>query len=157
MESQEVCYTREVALEKAIEMESKSFDVYRHAYLVADERRARDLLKDLALDELKHKYILEKAFFEETVMLHESGSASGPTMKLALLLEERPLGKNPSQQDILVHAIHDEKHSVDFYKTMAGQCVGAPMEGMFNTLAGDEENHLARLEELYESIYMKDM
>jgi rubrerythrin len=157
MESQEVCYTREVALEKAIDMEANSFDVYRGAYLRADERRAKDLLRDLALDELKHKYTLEKAFFEETILLHESGSASGPTMKLAMLLEEKPLGKNPSQQDILIYAIHDEKRSVDFYKAMAGQCVGAPMEGMFKTLAGDEENHLARLEELYESIYMKDM
>jgi len=27
MESQDVCYTREIALEKAIEMEAKSFDV----------------------------------------------------------------------------------------------------------------------------------
>ncbi len=157
MESQDVCYTREVALEKAIEMEAKSFDAYRSAYLGADERRAKDLLRDLALDELKHKYTLEKAFFEETILLHESGSASGPTMKLALLLEEKPLGRNPSQQDILVHAIHDEKRAVDFYMAMAGQCVGAPMEGMFKTLAGDEEGHLARLEELYESIYMKDM
>ena len=118
MESQAVCYTREIALEKAIEMEAKSFDVYRNAYLGTDERRAKDLLRDLALDELKHKYTLEKAFFEETILLHESGSSSGPTMKLALLLEEKPLGRNPSQQD--------DSGRRTFPRTLPRRCLSSP-------------------------------
>jgi hypothetical protein len=31
------------------------------------------------------------------------------------------------------------------------------MEQMFRRLRGDEEGHLARLEELYESIYLREM
>jgi rubrerythrin len=46
---------------------------------------------------------------------------------------------------------------VDFYKNMAEQCGGAPMEDMFRRLAEDEEGHLARLEETYESIYLQEM
>ena len=57
----------------------------------------------------------------------------------------------------MLFAIHEEKHAVDFYKNMANQCGGAPMEGMYRRLAEDEEGHLARLEELYESVYMKWM
>jgi rubrerythrin len=76
---EEVCYTREAALEKAIAMEAGSFEVYRNTYLKAKDRLAKDLLRDLALDELRHKYTLEKAFFEETVLLHDSGAkASEP-------------------------------------------------------------------------------
>jgi rubrerythrin len=157
MENEEVCYTREVALEKAIEMEMKSFQTYKEAYLKIREPRVKDLVKDLALEELEHKYILEKAYFEETVALHEEDMKEGPSMKLSLLLKEKPLEDDADDQDVMIHAIHDEKRAVDFYKKMAEQCGGAPMEEMFKRLHQDEEAHLVRLEEIYESIYMRDM
>ena len=157
METQDVCYTREVALEKAIEMEAKSFSTYRDMYLRVKDRLAKDVLRDLALDELKHKYTLEKAYFEDTVQLHDAGQKEGPSMKLALLLQEKPLDSSANDQDVMVYAVHEEKRSVDFYRAMAGQCGGAPMEKMFTGLAQDEEGHLSRLETLYESLYMQDM
>jgi rubrerythrin len=157
METQDVCYTREVALEKAIEMEAESFATYRDMYLRVKDRLAKDVLRDLALDELKHKYTLEKAYFEDTVQLHDAGQKEGPSMKLALLLQEKPLDSSANDQDVMVYAVHEEKRSVDFYKAMAGQCGGAPMEKMFTGLARDEEGHLSRLETLYESLYMQDM
>lgn len=154
---EEVCYTREVALERAVEMESKSFQNYKTAYLKSDNMVARDLLKDLALDELKHKYTLEKAFFEETVFLHASGLAHGPDMKFTLLFEDRSLGKSSTEQDVFLHAIHEEKRALDFYRRMAEQCGGEPMESMFKRLAQDEEGHLFRLQDLYEKLYLKEM
>jgi rubrerythrin len=154
---EEVCYTRDVALEKAIEMEAKSFGVYRNAYLMSKDRLTKDLLRDLALDELRHKYTLEKAFFEETVLLHDTGAREGPSMEFSLLFEEKTLDQNATPQDVMLHAIHEEKRAVDFYKNMAEQCGGAPMEEMFRGLAEDEEGHLARLEETYESIYLQEM
>lgn len=157
MEAQEVCYTREGAISKAVEMESNSFQTYLKAYQQVKDRQARELAKELALDELEHKYILEKAFFEETVALHDAGQKEGPVMKLSLLLEKKPLGPNATDQDMFVYSIHEEKRAVDFYRGIAGQCMGAPMEALFKRLAADEEKHLAKLETLYESIYMKDM
>ena len=157
METGEVCYTREVALEKAIEMEMISLQIYKEAYLKIREPRVKDLVKELALEELEHKYILEKAYFEDTVALHEEGMKEGPSMKLTLLLKDDPLKDDADDQDVMIHAIHDEKRAVDFYKKMAEQCVGAPMEEMFRRLYQDEEAHLIQLEEVYESIYMRDM
>jgi rubrerythrin len=154
---EDVCYTREVALEKAIEMETKSFTVYKEIYLKTDDRLAKDLLKDLALDELKHKYTLEKAFFEETILLHDLGHSEGPSMNLNLLLEEQPLSESASVQGVMRYAIQDKKRAVDFYKKMANQCEGAPMEAMFKQIVQDEEDHLARLEELYESHYTPEI
>ncbi len=154
---EEVCYTREAALEKAIETEAGSFKVYRDMYLRSKDRLAKDLLRDLALDELRHKYILEKAFFEETVLLHDSGTNSGPSMKFSLLFQEKPLSPNSTVQDVMLYAIHEEKRAVDFYRNMAEQCGAAPMSEMYKRLAQDEEGHLARLEAHYEIIYLKDM
>lgn len=154
---EDVCYTREAALERAIDMEAKSFDGYKDAYFTARDRVAKDLLKDLALDELKHKYTLEKAFFEDMVLLHESGAKEGPSMQLSLLFQDKSLNPNASEQEVMIYAIHEEKRAVDFYRNMAEQCGTAPMAGMFKQLAEDEEGHLARLEEFYETRFMKDM
>ncbi len=57
----------------------------------------------------------------------------------------------------MIHAIHEEKRSVDFYNKLATQCEGAPMSPLFKRLYKDEAGHLARLEELYEKIYMAEM
>jgi rubrerythrin len=157
MEMEEVCYTREAALEMAVGMENKGFEDYKKAYMIARNALAKDMLKDLALDELKHKHTLEKAFFEEMVFLHDSKSLRGPEMKLSLLFEDRELKEGSTEQEVLLHAIHEEKRSADFYAKMAAQCMGAPMGAMFKRLAKDEEGHLARLEDLYERIYMKEM
>ncbi len=154
---EDVCYTREAALEMAIEMEAKSIDTYKTAYVKIDDRRVKDLVKELALEELGHKYALERAFFEETVALHDAGENEGPSMNLSLLLAEKPLDAGATDQDVMIHAIHEEKRSADFYKKFSEQCGEAPMGEMFEKLRKDEENHLAKLEKTYESVFMKEM
>jgi rubrerythrin len=109
---------------------------------MVEDKRARELVKELALEELEHKYTLEKAFLEEEIALHEAGVEEGPSMDLTMLLQIKPLDGDSSSQDVMIYAI---------------ACVGAPMEAMFRRLQQDEGKHLASLEELYESIYMPEM
>lgn len=154
---EDVCYTQEAALERAIQIEARRFEGFKTGYFTARDRVAKDLIRDLALDALRHKYTLEKAFFEDIVRLHDSGEKTGPSMKFSLLFEDKPLKADASEQEVMIHAIHETKRSVDFYDSMAQQCVAAPMEKMFRVLAEDEKGHLARLEEFYESRFLKDM
>jgi len=157
MGQEEVCYTKEAALTRAIEMEQQSFSTYLRIYKISHDRSARQLIRELALEELEHKYLLEKAFFEVTVALHEPGQDNKPVMKLSLFLKDKPLHETSTPQDVLIHAIHEEKRSVEFYEMMANQCEGAPMAPMFKRLHKDESGHLARLEDLYEKMYMAEM
>ncbi len=152
-----VCYTLEAALEKAIEQEGKSFEIYRRALQIVKDPSARKLLKELAEEELEHRHALEKALVGETVALHGEEEKAGPTMNLTLFVQEKPLDENATPQDALAFAMHDEKRAVDFYKQMATQCGGAPMEEVFSKLQKDETKHLARLEETYEKLYMSQM
>ena len=152
-----VCYTLEGALEKAIEQEQKSFEIYRRVLKIVKNQSAKKLLKELALEELEHKHSLEKALVGETVGLHEEEEKAGPSMNLTLIIQERPLDENASPQDALAFAMHDEKHSVDYYQQMATQCSGAPMQEVFSRLQKDEAKHLARLEETYEELFMSQM
>jgi rubrerythrin len=78
-------------------------------------------------------------------------------MKFSLLFEEKQLNPNATVQEVMIYAIHEEKRAVDFYRNMAEQCAGAPMSEMYRKLSQDEEGHLARLEDLYEKAYLKDM
>jgi len=152
-----VCYTLEGALEKAIDQEQKSFEIYRQVIKIVKNPSARKLLKELALEELEHKHALEKALIGEAVALHGEEEKAGPSMNLTIFVEERPLDENASPQDALAFAMHDEKRSVDFYHQMATQCSGAPMEEVFSRLQKDETKHLARLEETYEKFFMSQM
>jgi len=138
-------------------LEGNSFSFYKTAYQRVQNPDAKTLIKELALEELEHKYALEKAFFEEVVNLHDRGLMEAPSMKFAIFLEERPLGETSTSQDVLTYAIHDEQRSVDFYKNFFAQCTGAPMEDLFKRLSREEEKHLARLEELYERLYLPEM
>ncbi len=151
---EDACYTREFGLEKAVEMEMNRFRAYKNDYLNNHDRLAKDLLKDHALDELKHKYTLEKAVFEETVLLHDTGYSEGPTYNLNLPTIEKPLSESADAVDVIRYAIQDEKRTVVYYRTMVEQCKGAPMAAIFKQVARDEEDHLARLERLYEDGYM---
>ena len=152
-----VCYTLEGAVEKAIESEQQSFQVYREALKKAKDSQAKTVLKELASEELEHKHTLEKALLGETLALHEKSEATGPSMNLSYFLREQPLNESSSAQDVMMHAIHDEKRSVDFYQQLASQCGGAPMAEVFAKLQRQEMIHLTRLEETYEKLYMSQM
>lgn len=152
-----VCYTLEAAIEKAIEHEQHSFDVYRKALKIVKDPQARVVLEEMAQEELEHRHTLEKALIGEITALHDQEESTGPTMNLSYFLQEKPLDENSSPQDVMVYAIHDEKRSIDFYKQMATQCEGAPMAELFSKLQQEETIHLARLEEAYESLYMSQM
>jgi rubrerythrin len=155
METEDVCYTLEAGLEKAIDMETRNFATYRDAYRRIQSGRVKALVKENALAALEHRYALEKAFFEETVALQDSGGSS-TVMNLAVMLADQTLDADATEQDVMIHAIHSTKRIVDFYRGMATQCSGAPMEGLFRRLLEEESDHLAGLESLYESIYMPD-
>ncbi len=152
-----VCYTLEAALEKAIEQERSSFETYRLALRTVEDRQARMVLEELASEELEHMNVLQKALIGETIALHEKGESTGPPMNLTYFLADKPLDPTSSPQDVMIHAIHDEKRSVDFYNQMATQCAGAPMQEIFSKLREEEKIHLARLEEAYEKLYLSQM
>ena len=152
-----VCYTLEGALEKAIEQEQKSFEIYRRALKIVKNQSAGKLLKELAEEELEHKHALERALAGGAVVLHGEEENAGPSMNLTLFVQERPLDEKASPQDALAFAMHDEKRSVDFYQQMATHCSGTPMEEVFSRFQKDEMKHLARLEETYEKLFMSQM
>jgi bacterioferritin (cytochrome b1) len=151
-----VCYTFEAAIEMAIEMENEGFRHYLRGLLTVQDMAAREILKELALDELNHKYALEKSLVEGCVAEEHQLQKPVPTMNLDYVLKKTELAPGSGVREALAYGIHLEKNSVDFYARMASGCAGAPMGELFRKIGNDESRHLQQLEDLYEAHFLSE-
>lgn len=151
----DVCYTFEGALEMAINMENDGFRGYLDALRIVKSKQARALLKEAALDELAHKYELEKALVEGHLTQGVLGT-SLPTMNLDAVLAKRELTADSDVREVLAYSIHLEHAAIAFYKKMAVACAGAPMAKLMESLVADESRHLQQLEDMYEDHFMTE-
>ncbi|PNU21085.1 ferritin [Geothermobacter hydrogeniphilus] len=156
MSTAQACHTFEAALEMAIEMENEGYRHYLRGLRIVRDANARDILKEMALDELDHKYALEKALIEGFVGEEHQLQRPVPTMNLDYVLTRRELSPDSGVREALAYAIHLEKNAVDFYQRMARGCAGAPMAEMFEKIGNDESRHLQKLEDLYETYFLSE-
>ncbi len=155
-DKQGACYTFEAAVEMAIKAENDNYQHYLEAIRTVTQRGAREILRDAALDGLRHKFQLEKAliegFFEGSVPL----SHSIPIMNLDYLLKTDNLSAKSDSREALAYAIHLEKALIDFYRGMVQGCEGAPMAGLFSTNCKEKEDQLEHLEKMYEEHFLTE-
>jgi len=151
-----VCYTVEAALEMAIQMEEEGFRSYLYAMRLVKNRAAKMILKDAAIDELKHKQELEMALLEGVDAGGEGLNREVPTMNLDYHLEQTELGPDADARQALAYALHLEKNAIEFYKCLVNGCEGAPMSPVFQKLLSEESKHLLELEKLYERHFMTE-
>jgi rubrerythrin len=154
--SEGVCYTFEAAIEKAIEMEENGFRSYLRAISILKNKHAREVLRDAALDEMRHKQELEKALLLGTMEGQVRMLNRVPTMNLSYTLSQQTLDPDADVRQALAYAIHLEKEAIDFYQRMIDGCQGAPMVPVFQQLFNDETRHLQQLEDLYEDHFMTE-
>jgi rubrerythrin len=156
MNDSATCYTFEGALETAIAMEEEGFRNYLRALRAVQNKGAKEILRENALDELNHKHQLEKALIEGEM----SGSSVMPgeihNMNLGYALKKQDLGPDSGVREALAYAIQLEKNAVDFYGRVATGCAGAPMADLFIQLKNEESIHLQRLEDMYEQHFMTE-
>lgn len=155
MSNDQVCYTYEGALEAAIAMEEEGFRNYLRALRTVQQKGAKEILRENALDELNHKQQLEKALVEGH-MEGEGMQRQLPTMNLTAIFPKKELGPDSDVREALLYAIHLEKEAVEFYGRVADGCAGAPMAVLFARLKAEESSHLQRLEDLYEQHFMTE-
>ncbi len=155
MNNDQVCFTYEGALEAAIEMEEEGFRNYLKALHTVQQKGAKEILRENALDELNHKHQLEKALVEGQMEASELQKLL-PTMNLGAIFPKKELGPASGVREALLYAIHLEKEAVEFYGKVADGCAGAPMAALFARLKAEESSHLQRLEDLYEAHFMTE-
>ena len=153
----EFCMFFEEALKVAIEAERDAFFTYFNAMKKVEDKSAKALLKDLAKDELEHKYKLELALLDEE-FVEELGDGKIPEgFSIAeFIVEKDKIDEKSSLQSIYAYAISSEKKAIKFYTNLMNSCKGSKMEYLFEKLRDEEKKHLEKLENEYEDTFMQE-
>lgn len=154
--TENACYTFEAAIEKAIEMEENGFRSYLNAISILKNKHAQAILRDAALDEMRHKQELEKALLLGAMEGSIGMRAGVQAMNLSYTLGVQELTPDADVRQALIYAINLEKNAIDFYQRMIDGCEGAPMVPVFQQLLNDETRHLLQLEDMYEEHFMTE-
>ncbi len=143
----------EKVLERAIQSEEHSYEIYTHLAKTVERPETRKLLEGLAEQELAHKKMLE-SFDPAQAGTIDSAKIEDP--KLSELLEPTALDPDATVQDVMLFAMKKEQSAHEFYRRMSEFSPNQPVKAMFDTLAAEELKHKTGLEKIYEDMFMPE-
>jgi len=139
-------------LDSAIYKEIASQAVYEAAQKKTDDPGARELMKELARQEVKHakklKQLKDKGL--ENKRWHQEKIAD---LKISSYLTGGETLEGAGLQDTLIFAMKREDESVDFYRKMMGMMRAEEAKQLCIGLANEELRHKMRLEILYDRLF----
>ena len=149
--------TIEEILEQAIQFEVEACDFYMGAVDMIKQPHIKQVMKDMAAEEVKHKERLQALVAGDTTAL-VSAQKRGQVqdLKLAEYLVAPTLGPDATFQDVLVVAMQREKSSNEFYSTMASIAGDEDAKALFEFLAQEELVHKNKVETLYDEVVYQD-
>ncbi len=133
----------------AVEKEQAAYELYASAAKLSSDAAAKELLTDLAAQELRHRELLSGLDPHD---LHGIEALSdGEPCVIAFGLDEA-MAPRPRVMDLLAYAARREREARDFYDRMAAAATDDEHRGMFTKLARMEEGHRTRVECLRQSL-----
>jgi rubrerythrin len=142
----------------AIQREEEAYEFYMKAAEESEFKSSAKLLKDLAHQEVTHKQKLQEALKAGVCETFTCETAEEiEQMDLSRYLVDIPLLPSSTPQDILIVAIKKESAANSFYKTLSELTDSGVHRKVFETLAGEEEIHKTRLQNMYDDIFQPDM
>jgi rubrerythrin len=149
--------TVERIIQRAIQIEEDAYNFYTGASEMVKFPHVKDMLNELAGDEVKHKEKLEEllAAGDTEQIIAAKQSQKIQDLKLADYLVAQPLDKDASIQDVLMIAMQREKNAYEFYNLMAGLAASEAAKELFQFLAWEELGHKNK-EVLYDDIVYKE-
>jgi len=149
--------TVEGIIKRAIRFEEDAYDFYTGASEMVKLPHVKDMLNELAGEEVKHKEKLEDLLAGDTEkIVAAKQSRKIQDLKLAEYLVAPPLDEDATIQDVLMIAMQREKNSHDFYNLMAGLAASEAAKELFRFLAQEELGHKNKVEVLYDDIIYKE-
>ena len=144
-------------IQRAIRFEENAYDFYTGASEMVKLPHVRDMLNELAGEEVKHKEKLEGLLAGDTEQIVAAKQRQKiQDLKLADYLVASPLDEGATIQDVLMTAMQREKNSHDFYNLMAGIAASESAKDLFQFLAQEELGHKNKVEVLYDDIIYKE-
>lgn len=145
-------------LREAIEGEIESYELYTGAVKLVETTHIKDLLRELAQEELGHKAALERILANPAglkAQVQKLQAAPIQDYKVADHLVATPLGPNSTFQDVCIFAAKKEQQSYELYRDMAEQATGQTQE-LLEAMAKDELRHKNLVEGWYEEVVYQE-
>jgi len=138
-------------LERAIQKEIESQEIYTRLGRTATDAAARDLLGQMTRAEKKHEELLRRYLRGE---LGEGALARDHVLdyRIAEHLAEPSLEPDMKLAEILLAAANREKASHDFYHALAGAHPPGNVRRLLEELASQELEHKQHVEYLYTEV-----
>ena len=150
--------TIEQILREAIQGEVESYELYTSAVELVRRQHIKELLGELAQEELGHKAALEKMLAQPDRIQGQVEALQGADVvdyKIADHLVARPLGPDSTFQDVCIFAAKKEQQSHELYRSLANQNTGE-VGGLLEAMAKDELRHKNLVEGWYEEVVYQE-
>ena len=150
--------TIETVLMDAIQGEADAYELYMNAVTLVQAEHIKELLRELAQEEMGHKTTLERMLANPGQIRGQIQSVQQATIedyKIADHLVARPLGTNSTFQDVCIFAAKKEQQSHELYKDLAAQNTGEVRE-LLEAMAKDELRHKNLVEGWYEEVVYQE-
>lgn len=143
------------ALRVAINEEVRAYNLYKKTSEKVKNAGSRQMLSELANEEMKHRKILEG------IVVSENYKALGNKIDqnrvgIAEFLEATELQENASPQEVLIFAMKEEEKALNFYNALKTDFAGTDLEEVFGRLATEEFGHKQKLEQEYEDQILQE-
>ena len=144
-------------LEAAINVEEESYRLYTMAQEKVNYPSSKELLKELAGEELKHKEkLLVLMMNKAKISKLESQTESIQDLKIVDSMRDVTLTEDADYQTILVYAARREKSTHEYYKSLATVFKGTEAAELFSRLAKEELIHKNKIEREYDEYVLKE-
>ena len=150
--------TIEQILREAIEGEVESYELYTGAMDLVHTEHIKELLGELAQEELGHKAALEKLLQDPSKIQGQVAALQEAEIvdyRIADHLVVRPLGPDSTFQDVCIFAAKKEQQSYELYRDLANQNSGE-VRDLLAAMAKDELRHKNLVEGWYEEVVYQE-
>lgn len=150
--------TVEEILRKAIQDEDESYTLYTDALNLVQAEHIKELLRELAQEELGHKAALEKMLTAPDQLrwqVQKLKSTLVEDYKIGDHLVARSLGPDSTFQDVCIFASKKEQQSYELYRDLAMQSEGE-VHDLLEAMAKDELRHKNLVESWYEEVVYQE-
>ena len=144
-------------LRTAIQREIDAYTLYTNAAKMIETPHVREILNDLAAQEVGHRNKLEGLLNGNVFRVISKGQQQQVVdLKITDYLVEEPLSPDSDFQDILIVAGKRESASHNLYASLAKVSADEDTVRLFEFLAKEELTHKHRVESLYDEIVYKE-
>jgi rubrerythrin len=150
--------TVEEILREAIQGEVESYELYTNASSLVQTEHIKEMLRELAQEELGHKNALERMLADPGQLqwqVQELRAAPIQDYKIGDHLVAQPLGPDSTFQDVCIFASKKEQQSYELYQSLAVQSAGE-IRDLLEAMAKDELRHKNLVEGWYEEVVYQE-